>query len=153
MPTERLSMRKIRDVLRLHAAGHSQQQISRSCSIVRSTVAAYLQRAQLAGIRWPVPEPLDEAELERRLFPPSLAGTAVPRGAPDWAMVHRELRHKGVTLWLRWQEYKAVHPEGYQYTWFCQQYRIWAAKTDVVIRRSIGPGRPCLSTTRDKRPR
>jgi transposase len=133
-------MRKIRDVLRLHAAGHSQQQISRSCGIARSTVGEYLQRARTAGISWPLPEPLDEAELEQQLFPPSPAGTAAARGAPDWAVVHRELRRQGVTLWLLWQEYKAVHPEGYQYTWFCQQYRAWAAKTNVVMRRTHRAG-------------
>jgi len=140
MPAERLSMRKIKDVLRLQAAGHSQQQISRSCGIARSTVGEYLQRARLAGIQWPLPEPLDEAELERRLFPPAPAETAPPRGVPDWAVVHRELRHQGVTLWLLWQEYKAVHPEGYQYTWFCQQYRAWVAKADVVMRQTHRAG-------------
>lgn len=140
MPAERLSMRKIKDVLRLHAAGHSQQQISRSCGIARSTVGEYLQRACRAGISWPLPAPLDEADLEQRLFPPAPVDTVPPRGAPDWAVVHRELRRKGVTLWLLWQEYKAVHPEGYQYTWFCQQYRAWVAKTDVVMRRTHRAG-------------
>jgi transposase len=133
-------MRKIKDVLRLHAAGHSQQQISRSCGIARSTVGEYLQRARRAGISWPLPAPLDEADLEQRLFPPALVEPVPPRGAPDWAVVHRELRRKGVTLWLLWQEYKAVHPEGYQYTWFCQQYRAWAAKTDVVMRQAHRAG-------------
>jgi transposase len=128
-------MRKIKDVLRLHAAGRSQQQISRSCGIGRSTVGEYLQRAQAAGLSWPLPEPLDETELERRLFPPPPSVPAGARGVPDWAEMHRELRRKDVTLWLLWEEYKAVHPQGYQYTWFCQQYRAWAAKTDVVMRR------------------
>ena len=139
MPTERLSMRKIQEVLRLHAAGRSQQDISRSCGIGRSTVGEYLQRAHAAGLSWPLPDDLDAAGLERRLFPP-LPQTATVRGQPDWATVHRELRRPGVTLWLLWEEYKAVHPQGYQYTWFCQQYRGWAARTDVVMRQSHRAG-------------
>ena len=69
MPTERLSMRKIKEILRLHAAGHSQHHISRSCGLARSTVAQYLQRAAAAGLQWPLPESLDEAALEQQLFP------------------------------------------------------------------------------------
>ena len=57
---------------------------------------------------------------------------------PDWSRVHRELRRKGVTLALLWQEYKAVHPEGMQYSWFCKLYRAWTGKLDVVMRQA-GP--------------
>jgi len=39
---------------------------------------------------------------------------AAVRGMPDWGAVHRELRRPGVTLWLLWEEYKTVHPQGYQ---------------------------------------
>jgi transposase len=140
MPAERLSMRKIQEVLRLHAAGHSQQDISRSCGIGRSTVGEYLQRAREAGLGWPLPDDLDTAALERRLFPPALAVEAAVRGIPDWGAIHRELRRPGVTLWLLWEEYKTIHPQGYQYTWFCQQYRAWAARTDVVMRQSHRAG-------------
>ena len=102
MPTERLSMRKIQEVLRLHAAGHSQQDISRSYGIGRSTVGEYLQRAGEAGLSWPLSDDLDTAALERRLFPPAALAVAV-RGLPDWATMHRELRRPGVTLWLLWE--------------------------------------------------
>ncbi len=84
MPAERLSMRKIQEVLRLHAAGHSQQDISRSCRIGRSTVGEYLQRAPEAGLGWPLPDDLDTAALERCLFPPALAVEAAAHGMPDW---------------------------------------------------------------------
>jgi DNA-binding transcriptional regulator LsrR (DeoR family) len=63
-------MRKLREILRLHAAGHSQQQISDSCGIGRSTVGEYLQRARDAGITWPLPAEWDDTTLEQRLFPP-----------------------------------------------------------------------------------
>jgi transposase len=54
--------------------------------------------------------------------------------------VHQELKRKGVTLFLLWQEYKAVTPEGFQYSWFCQAYRAWAAKLDLVMRQTHRAG-------------
>ena len=81
-----------------------------------------------------VPDSLDDAALERRLFPaPMPSGTQRP--LPHWSEVHRELRRKDVTLALLWQEYKAAHPEGLQYSWFCDQYRAWSAKLDMVMRQ------------------
>jgi transposase len=49
--------------------------------------------------------------------------------------VHRELLRPGVTLQLLWEEYKERHPQGYQYTWFCQHYRDWSQRIDVVMRQ------------------
>ena len=70
---------------------------------------------------WPLPESLDDTGLFRRLYPaPASSARRFP--PPDWSKVHRELRGKGVTLALLWEEYKTVHPEGMQYSWFCRQY-------------------------------
>ena len=121
MPRKRLSMRQVHEVLRLKwAGGLSDRQIAQSLGLSRPTVAAYVQPAQAAGLSWPLPEGLDEAALERLLFPPSPAHSLFPPLAPDWAQVHQELKRKGVTLLLLWQEYKAATPEGFQYSWFCQ---------------------------------
>jgi len=128
-------MRKIIEILRLHAAGHSQERISHSCGLGRSTVGDYLSRARQAGLSWPLPEALSETEVEQRLFP-ALARTRLPSvPSPDWAKLHRELRRPGVTLELLWQEYRESHPQGYSYSWFCARYRAWAGKTDVVMRQ------------------
>ena len=91
-------MRRIKDVLRLQAAGLSRRQLAKSCGIARSTVAEYLKRAEAAGLSWPLPGSLDDAELEKRLFPPPVTVPAEQRSVPDWAVVHRELKRKGVTL-------------------------------------------------------
>jgi transposase len=118
MAAERLSMRKIKEVLRLQAAGQSQRVIARSVGVARSTVKEYLQRAEAAGLSWPLPEDLSESALEVRLFPPP-PESAVCRPLPDWPTIQEELkagRRKGVTLQLLWLEYKEANPEGLQYS-------------------------------------
>ena len=81
-----------------------------------------------------------QSALERLLFPAASPHALATPLAPDWAQVHHELKRKGVTLWLLWQEYKAAVPEGFQYSWFCQAYRAWAGKLDVVMRQSHRAG-------------
>ena len=109
-------MRKIREVPRLYfAAALSIRAIARSLGTSPSTVGDYLRRAKVAGLSWPVPESVDDAGLERRLFPvPPSSRTERP--LPDRSEVHRELRPKSVTLSLLWQAYKETHPEGLQYS-------------------------------------
>ena len=112
MANKGLSMRKVREVLRLHyAAGLSTRAIARSLKVSPATVGKYIRRAEVQGLSWPLPEPLDDAALERRLFPaPVLSATQRP--LPEWSEVHRELRQPDVTLALLWQEYKAGPPRG-----------------------------------------
>lgn len=142
MPTERLTMRKVREILRLkYGMGLSGRQIARSCSISTGAVCGYLQRAHAAGLSWPLPSELDDTALEALLFP-SAANTPA-RGAPlpDFQRIHQELRsHRHLTLALLWQEYKENHKNGYQYSRFCQLYRAWEKKIDVVMRQEHRAG-------------
>ena len=136
MPAKRLSMRKIKDVLRLcWGQGLSKRKAAGSCGVSRPTVDDYLRRAEAAGLSWPLPAALDDGALERLLFPPAPAVPAAARGVHDWSHIHRELKRPGVTLQLLWHEYRQTHPQGYQYTWFCQQYRTWRGKLDLVMRQ------------------
>lgn len=129
-------MHKIRDILRLHAAhGLTGRQIARSLGLSHSTVLSVLHRAEALGVQWPLPAELDDAALEARLYPPN-PGRSLRRPEPAWEEIHRELRRKGVTLRLLWQEYRRDHLEdGYQYSRFCERYRRWAQKLDVVLRQ------------------
>jgi len=104
----------------------------------RDSVGGYLERARSAGLSWPLPPELDDGALERLLFPTS--GTVSKRPLPDWSEVHQELKHKGVTLALLWQEHKERHPEGYEYSWFCDRYRAWAGKLNLSMRQSHRAG-------------
>ena len=142
MANKGLSMRKVREVLRLHhVAGLSGRAIARSLKLSPVTVKRYIGRAEEAGLSWPLPESLDDAQLERRLLPGAVSMPGETRFAvPDWSRVHRELRRKGVTLALLWHEYKEAHPQGMQYSWFCKLYRAWTAKLDVVMRQEHRAG-------------
>lgn len=140
MPARRLSVRKIREILRLKfELGLDNRQIARSCSIPHSSVANYLRRAEAAGLSWPLPADLDDAVLEARLFPIVTVNRDIP--LPDFASLHAQLfRHKHLTLELLWQEYKQAYPEGYQYSWFCELYGRWARKLDIVLRQEYRAG-------------
>jgi transposase len=133
-------MRKIKDVLRLHAAGRSARQIGPSVGVSRSTVADYLRRAEVAGLSWPLPDGLDEDALERRLFPPPPPAQSRLFTEADWAEIHRELKRPGVTLALLWDEYRSQHPDGYGYSAFCEHYRRWVGRLSPVMRQRHAAG-------------
>jgi transposase len=130
-------MHKIQAVVRLKfEAGLSNRQIAASCALARSAVAEYLGRLAAAGLSWPLPEGLSEAQLERRLFPEPAAVTGLERPLPIWAAVCVELCCKGVTPMRLWQAYKEQYPEtGYQYSQFAELYRVWLGRVDVVMRQ------------------
>ena len=127
-------MRKITEVLRLHAAGASGRDIARATGVARSTVAEYLHRAESAGLSWPLPDDLAEEGVEDLLFPE--AEQVATRPVPDWAQVRKELKSKKhhMTLRLLWLEWKAEHPEAWGYSQYCEHYRRWLATKDVVMR-------------------
>jgi transposase len=127
MANPRISMRKIKDVLRLrHTAGLSYRQIATSLHIGYGAVVRYLQRAEAAGLTWPLPEEISEEELEQRLFSTRGPQERVTRTVPDFATLHQELQRKGVTLQLLWEEYQASSAGPYySYPQFCARYRAW----------------------------
>ncbi len=103
----------IRDALRLRAAGLSRRRIAASLGVGRTTAREYLERAQHAGLSWPLPGDLTDEALRQRLFPAPRTGQTKDRPQPDWRVIHRERRKPGVTLMLLWEEYRAVHPHCY----------------------------------------
>jgi transposase len=137
---ERLSMRTIKEILRLKwDCRRSNREIAQSCKIARSTVAECLARAAAAGWTWPLPPELDDGTLAGQLYrrPGRQPGQ---RPLPAWATIHQELQHPGVTLQLLWQEYKAGDPAGLQYSQFCVHYRQWAKTLDLCLRQEHRAG-------------
>jgi transposase len=143
MPAERVSMRRVREILRLkHECGASVRAIAVAVGVARSTVQLCLARAAAAGLGWPLPPTLTDSGLEALLFAP--VGGSRPgarhKAEPDWAAIHRELRRPGVTLLLLWEEYRAVYPEGYGYSRWCELYRSWETLLSPTMRQAHPAG-------------
>lgn len=130
-------MRKIRDVLRLtHALGMSRRLAGEATGIGKTAVGEYVRRAAVAGLSWPIPDEIDDVELERRLFPPTDTALCAARTEPDWSHIHAELKGRGVTLALLWQEYRAEHAQGYAYSWFCERHSEWRKRISATMRQT-----------------
>jgi len=140
----RLPVRKFKEVLRLkHACGLSDREIAQSCGVARSTVGDYLGRAKKAGLTWAEVRDLTETELEKRLFSKKYVLPTDQRPPPDCEHIYNEIRryHKvNLTLTELWLEYKADHPDGYQYTQFCRYYHQWRGKLDYCMRQEHRAG-------------
>ena len=142
---ERLSMRKIREALRLKfELDLTERQIAQSIQVSRSTIADYVRRFVESGIAWPLQSDLADTLLEAKLFPPKPTLPDAQRPVPDWVLIHQELRKKGVTLFLLWQEHKSIHPDGFRYSWFCNHYRAWTGRLDAVMRQEHLAGEKCF---------
>jgi len=151
VPRPHTTMRKIRDVLRLRLGDQlSLRQVSLSLAIPHTTVADYVRRARAAGlISWPLPEELaDDDALEARLFRSSASAPRV-RPEPDYEVMKEELPKKGMTLMLLWVEHKELHPNGYEYSQFCQLYRDWRKNSTSRCARTTKLARRCSLTFRD----
>jgi transposase len=137
-------MRMIAEVLRLHySCGLSNKQISKSLKCSRGAVAEYIHRAQAAGLSWPLPVELDDAQIEQRLFPVTVK--AERRPLPDCNYIHSELKRKGVTLVQLWSEYREDHPDGYALSQFCELYRQFSRTLNIVMRQEHKAGEKAFS--------
>jgi transposase len=140
MATERLSMRKLREILRQKwTLTRSHRQVAASLNVSVGTVTSVLRRATHASLDWPQVQALPDASLEARLY-----GAPAPPGAtrpvPDCAALHAERKKPGVTLELLHLEYLEQHPGGYRYTRFCDLYRQWLARHQLSMRQEHRAG-------------
>ncbi len=129
-------MRKIRDVVRLKLeAKLSHQQIADALDISKGVVTKYVTLAKTANLDWARIQQLDDTALHNQLL-------AIPQRAsafvqPDYGRIHQELRRKGMTLMLLWQEHRAQYDEQttYRYTQFCELYRRYAKRLKRSMRQ------------------
>jgi transposase len=126
----RINMLKAREILRLrHEVGLSLREIGKSCNCGKTTVAEVLERAKKAKIEWPIN--LSDKQLISLLYPPTERKNMPPE--PDMEYVFYEMKKKGVTLMLLWEEYKEQHPEGIMYTQFCERYRKFKKNNNLTM--------------------
>lgn len=134
-------MRKIREVLRLkYELNLDQRQIAASCKISHVTVGKYLKRFVRSGLSWPLPPEMDDGQIIRLLSGDDNALREPVRPMPDQGVMHRELRRKGVTLQLLWQEYREAYPDGYGYSQFCEHYQRWKKRLYPSLRQEYRAG-------------
>jgi len=123
MPAKRLSMRQIRELLRLKfsSGAVSDRALARQLGVARSTVQDYLARIAAADLTWPLPAEITDDVLEQRLFARAGFKPGVRRRVePDWSALAREMKRPGVKLMILWEEYRQTHPDGYGYSRFCE---------------------------------
>src|SRR5450759_2922368 len=131
-------MRKIKEVVRLHCLGLSQRQIAASCAVGQATVSDYLKTAEAAGLKWPDIAEWSEDQVTQAVAPSrEKPGQRNQASEPDYADIRHEVQtQKHVTLQLLWEEYREKHPEGYRYSRFCELYKGWLRRQEVVLRHA-----------------
>jgi transposase len=151
MASERLSMRKIREILRHKwALGRSHREVAASLGVSVGAVSAAEQRARQARLDWSTVESLDDDGLEARLYGASAAQRRRP--LPDPIYLHTERKKPGVTLELLHHEYLERHPEGYGYTQFCEHYRRWCQDRRLSMRQVHRAGEKLFVDYSGKKP-
>jgi transposase len=143
MPRLRTTMRQIREVLRLRFEKKlSERQMAQAVGVGRTTLQGYLRKAVQAQLSWPLPPELNDEQLEKLLYPPlPLANEKVDtKSLPDFLYLHQELKKKGVTIQLLWEEYQQANSQGYQYTQFRVRYRQWEKTLEPVMRQTHKAG-------------
>ena len=143
MPAKRKAMKSIRELLRLrYEAKLSYRKISLCLNMSLGAIKRYFERADKAGINWPIDEALSDGHLEKLLFPP-----AVKDKYPglDFHKIHHELkRHKGVTRQLLYEEYREIAGCNIpSYSQFCRDFRLWLKKQKPSYRHHHKGGEQC----------
>jgi transposase len=147
MNKKRINMKKIKEVLRLkNECNLSYDQIAKVCNISKGTVSNYLKLATLKNLKWPPPEDYDDYMLYKMLFEPSVKKQDYVE--PDLAFIHNELKKKGVTLHLLWEEYsdQILHNnittqadnnsnKCYSYARYCHLYHEWCQSLRLSMRQ------------------
>ena len=146
MPAKRTTMRKIRDVLRLrHHAGLSFRQIQSSTKVSVGSIQTLLAKAKDLGLSWPLPDDLDDAHLAGLFYPKADTRAFSRNQVPDWPVLHQELKRKGVTKQLLWEEYTQHYPNRcFSYSQFCNRYLSWAKKQKRSMRQVHKVGEKCF---------
>ena len=127
MPAKRIAMRNIREVLRLRLDSRlTIRQISASTRTSVGAIQKLLKQAESQGLSWPLPAEMDDARLAAMFYPGTDTNSTGRFQLPDWPAVHQQLKRKGMTKQLLWEEYTVEHPTRcYSYSQYCDRYARW----------------------------
>jgi transposase len=121
------------EILRLWESGFNKSQISKSVKIHRETVRSYISRAKAFGIKSTDLETISEARYQE-IFCTNQPGRKRNKAALNYEHISIELKKRGVTLQLLWEEYLSENPAGCSYSIFCNRYSKWAKTQKVSMR-------------------
>ena len=146
MPAKRITMRKIREILRLrHTAELSIRQIRASTKVSVGAIQKLLAKADAQGLSWPLPPELDDQKLAQLFYPNADTRSSRRFQVPDWSVIHQELKCKGMTKQLLWEEYTQQYPNrSYSYSQFCDRYRHWVGLQKRSMRQRHKAGEKCF---------
>jgi len=144
MAKERLTVRKIKDILRLSAAGVSKSKIQAITNISRKTIREYLHQAECAQVKLADIADLSDLEVYRKLFPETTVAKTELKPQPDWKYIQQEMKKKHVTLLQLHQEYLEQYPQGIKYSQFGQYYRQYTGRLDISMRQTHRYGEKCF---------
>ena len=126
-------MRQLKEIARLHLTQSlGIREIARACNIAPSTSQSYVSRLEESGLDYVAIDSMDEDEL-RDLFR-GKPQEKQKKPFPDLQYLAREMRKKGVTLQLLYEEHSQDHPDGYRRTQFFQLYKDWVKKANPTMR-------------------
>lgn len=146
MAAKRMTMRKIRDILRLRlSAGLSIRQINVSTKASVGAIQKLLAQAETLGLSWPLPDDLNDKDLARLFYPEAHTTVSSRYQQPDWINVHQELKRKETTKQLLWEEYTQRYPNNcYSYSQYCDRYRHWLGQQQRSMRQIHKAGEKCF---------
>ncbi len=146
MAAPRTTMRKIREILRLRfAAGLSIREIRISTKASICAIQKLLTKAKELELSWPLPDELDDNKLAQLFYPGADSRVSSRFQIPDWPELHQELKRKGMTKQLAWEEYVEQYPNRcYSYSQFCDRYRHWLGLQKRSMRQTHRAGEKCF---------
>lgn len=139
-------MRKIKDILRLRfAAELSIRQIHESTKTSVGAIQKLLAKAKKLGLSWPLPDELDDHQLDQLFYPAADTRASSRFQIPEWPAIHQELKRKDMTKQLLWEEYVQHYPSrSYSYSQFCDRYRHWCGQQKRSMRQTHKVGEKCF---------
>lgn len=144
MATQRLTMRKIREILRQKLAlGRSHREVATSVGVSIGAISKIVGDAHERGLTLEAIDGMSDEALER-VFYGSVEAARTARPLPDFPTLHTERRRPGVTLALLHEEHLKAHPDGYRYTQFCELYRTWVKRRGLTMRIDHLAGDKCF---------
>lgn len=135
MPRKRISMNKIREMIRLdEIAKLSQRAISKALNVSRPVVSEYLTKVKKAGLSYETITTMDDDSLLQ-----AITDTVCVKNKryntlqQRFDSISKELKRTGITLERLWHEYRQAHPDGYSYTQFCYHYQVWRSSSEITM--------------------